>query len=405
MTSPMKDIRIVEVAMFGFVPTAAAVLSDLGANVIKIEHPQTGDPVRGVDTWDIPAGFRGVTYLWEVFNRNKRSVGLDLGTDEGHQLLMELVDVADVFLTSFLPDARQRLRIDVDDIRARNSRVIYGRGSATGPAGPEAAQGGFDGVAYWHRSGIGSGLVEGSGDYPPTLPGPGFGDIQSGMNLAGGIAAALFHRERTGQATVVDTSLLGSGLWAMQGSVAASSVTGRQTMVRPDRSSPPNPISNIYATADGRFISLAMLQSDRYWPGFVEALGAPELMHDARFISADDRRRNAADCVKALDERFALRSLSEWIERLAAQEGPWAVVNQVGNVFDDVQADANGYLHRIDVGSELPLVLVGAPVQFDRAVPRIGRAPELGAHTEEVLLELGRSWEDIAELKGKGVVN
>src|SRR3954453_12736201 len=156
--------------MYAFVPAAAAVLSDWGADVIKIEHPEFGDPIRGIASWNIPPGTGGVTYLWEVCNRGKRSIGLDIGTGDGHAVLMELVERSDVFITNFLPDARRRLKIDVDDIKARNPNVIYARGSAAGPSGPEAHRGGFDGTTFWHRTGIGSALMGEESTHPHDLP-------------------------------------------------------------------------------------------------------------------------------------------------------------------------------------------------------------------------------------------
>jgi crotonobetainyl-CoA:carnitine CoA-transferase CaiB-like acyl-CoA transferase len=396
-------VRVVEVCIYAFGPAAAAVMCDWGADVVKVEHPTRGDPLRGIASWNVPPGTGGVTYLWEVCNRGKRSVGVDLSTPDGHEILMELIEQSDVFITNFLPAARRRLGIDVEDVRRRNPRIVYARGSAHGTKGAEAERGGFDGTTYWHRTGMGSALTA-EGCHPPDLPGPAFGDIQSGMHLAGGIAAALYHRERTGHALVVDTSLLGSGLWAMQASIAAASVTGRATLERASRTDPPNPLSNIYATADGRFVCLAMLESDRYWSTFCRTIGRPSLASDPRFATAADRDANAESCVAELSAILRARTLEEWMPILSQQDGPWTVVNRVGDVAADRQAFDNGYIHQFDIGGPRPLRLVDPPVQFDETPACLRRAPEHAAATEEVLLELGHRWDEIISLKGKGVI-
>src|SRR5882762_10058679 len=200
----MAGIKVVEVATWAFVPSAWAVMAEWGADVVKIEDPVRGDPQRGVTAWGIGPETGGIGPFFQMFNRGKRSIGIDLRTEGGHAVLMRLVSDADIFLTNFLPDARTKLRIDVDDLRARNPSLIYARGSAQGPDGPERGTGGFDLVSYWARSGAGRGAMAADTQYPAPLPCPAFGDVQSAMNLAGGVMAALFHRARTGRALVVD---------------------------------------------------------------------------------------------------------------------------------------------------------------------------------------------------------
>ena len=200
MTAPMQGVRVLEVAIYAFVPSATAILADWGADVLKVEHPTMGDPGRTTAAWGVPADVNGVSHLWEVANRGKRAITLDVATPEGKDLLMQLVDESDVFVTNFLPAARRKLGIEPEDIQGRNPRIIYARGSAQGPRGAMSERGGFDGVTYWTRTGASLGVTPPEAQVPLAMPGPGFGDLQSGMALAGGVGAALYHRERTGRA-------------------------------------------------------------------------------------------------------------------------------------------------------------------------------------------------------------
>jgi crotonobetainyl-CoA:carnitine CoA-transferase CaiB-like acyl-CoA transferase len=401
----MDGVRVVEVALYGLVPTAGAVLSDWGADVIKIEHPEHGDPIRGLSAWGIRPGAGGVTYLWEVFNRGKRSVGVDVGTPEGLAVVMDLVEQADVFITNFLGPARRRLGIDVDDVRMRNERIIYGRGTGHGPIGPDADKGGFDGLSYWSRSAAASSASPADYGYPVPMPGPAFGDIQTGMHLAGGIAAALYRREKTGEGALVDTSLLASGMWAMQASLVGSHVIGKDELPKGNRLRPGNPLTNGYRTADGRTVVLAMLEADRYWPGFCEAIGLPELATDPRFENAEKRLQNVTECVEFLDDVFAKRSFEAWKTVLDSQEGQWTVIQNCAEVLQDEQGKINGYLKPVTYPSGTTLPLVSVPVLIDGFAPDLTPGPELGSSTEDVLVELGRSWEDITKLKEQGVIS
>ena len=405
MAGVMDGIRVVEVALYGLVPTTGAVLADWGADVVKVEHPEAGDPIRGLNAFGVPPGTGGVTYLVEVFNRGKRSVGIDVAAPEGRALLLDLVAGADVFLTNFLGSARTRLGIDSADLLAVNPRLVYGLATGHGQLGPDAGKGGFDGISYWSRSGAATAAMPGDYDFPIPLPGPAFGDIQTGLHLAGGVAAALFRRERTGAGAVVDTSLLASGLWAMQASMAGAYVSGRTELPRTDRRRPANPLTNVYRTADGRFVNLAMLEADRYWPGFCEAIGRPELVADERFATAELRLANVTECVAVLDAVFAERDVQTWRDILGRQEGQWTVIQTTAEALEDPQAHANGLIQTVkyDNGATLPLVTV--PMRIDGTAAPLTPAPELGAHTEEVLLELGKDWDQIVALKQAGAIS
>jgi crotonobetainyl-CoA:carnitine CoA-transferase CaiB-like acyl-CoA transferase len=400
----MEGVRVVEVSLYALVPTTGAVLSDWGADVIKVEHPEHGDPIRGLSAWGVPPGTGGITYLWEVFNRGKRSVGIDLAKPEGLEALMRLVETADVFLTNFLGPARRRLGIDVGDIRARNPRIIYVRGTGHGPDGPDADKGGFDGISYWARSGASTAAMPARGEYPVPLPGPAFGDIQAGMQLAGGVAAALYRRERTGEGAVVDGSLLASGLWAMQASMCGSYVSGASALPGLDRTRPENALANVYRTSDGRFVQLSMLEARRYWEGFCAAISRPDLAGDPRFADDAARAAHLAELVAILGAEFAKHPLAEWEAILASQEGQWAKIQVTAEALDDPQAAANGFVKYVTKGDvRYPLVTV--PVQIDQAAPELSPAPELGADTEEILLEAGFDWDDLARLKEQAAIS
>jgi crotonobetainyl-CoA:carnitine CoA-transferase CaiB-like acyl-CoA transferase len=405
LTKLLEGVRVVEAAMYAFVPSAGAALADWGADVIKVEHPETGDPIRGLESYGFKPGDGGVTPLWELFNRGKRGVGIDIGTQQGLELLLSLVDEADVFITSFLQPARERLGIDVDQILARNPRIIYGRGTGHGPVGPDADKGGFDGISYWSRPGASTASIPPGYDFPILLPGPAFGDIQSGMFLAGGIAGALYRREKTGQGGVVDVSLLGAGLWAMQASIAGSYVMGANNIVQLDRRRPPNPLTNLYRAGDGRFFVLGMLQADRYWGGLCEVLGRPDLAADERFVDLASRAVHSEACVAELDAIFAKMTFDEIGKALDRQEGQWSDVAFPGDTLTDEQSLVNGYLQMVDYASGARLPMVPVPARLDGDVPDLVPAPTLGEHTDEVLGMLGQSQDDLIALKIAGVIS
>jgi crotonobetainyl-CoA:carnitine CoA-transferase CaiB-like acyl-CoA transferase len=398
---PLEGIRVVEVAMWGFVPSAGAVLADWGADVIKIEHAVTGDPQRALrQTGRLRVGGDPNPNV-EHANRGKRSLGLDIARPEGKAVLDDLIRRSDVFLTSFLPGARRKLGIDVDDVRAINPQIIYARGSALGPRGRESERGGYDMTAFWARAATAASLTPAGLDGMVPPPGPAYGDTISGTNLAGGIAAALLKRERTGEPSIVDVSLLGSGVWAMGHAIAVSLRLKAPFQAGPPgvHGSPTNPLVGVYRTADDRYLSLVMMQPGRYWPEVCEHIDRPELADDPRFATAELIGANTAEAVKHLREAFATRTLAEWTERFATLSGPWAPVQDTVQVGDDAQVRANEYIVRAG-----ELELVASPVQFDVTGPDLSPAPEFAANTEEILLELGFGWDQIMTLKTANAV-
>ncbi|MFI6361299.1 CaiB/BaiF CoA transferase family protein [Nocardia sp. NPDC050630] len=401
MSGPLDGIRVLEVAMYGFVPSAGAVLSDWGADVIKVEHAVTGDPQRGlrqIATFKVEGDPNPNV---EHANRGKRSIGIDMSVPQGRAVIHDLAKTADVFLTSFLPQHRSKFGIDVDDIRAVNPAIIYARGSGLGPRGAEADKGGYDMTAYWCRGSVAATITPPNIDGLIPPPGPAFGDTISGTNLAGGIAAALLKRERTGEPSIVDVSLLSSGLWSMGHTIALSAYMGEPLRAFPTGShgSPSNPLSGLYATKDGRYLSLVMLQPGKFWTDVCHHIDRPELADDPRFADAAAIATNTAVAVEILREVFATRTLAEWTERFATLSGPWAPVQDALQAIDDPQVQANEYVRKAG-----ELQLVSNPVQFDLTAPDLRPGPEFAAQTDEVLLELGLDWDRIIALKTAGAI-
>ena len=398
---PLEGIRVLEVAMYGFVPSAGAVLAEWGADVIKVEHAVTGDPQRGLRQTGLLRVEGDPNPNIEHANRGKRSIGLDISVPEGRDVLYELARRADVFLTSFLPGHRRKFGIDVDDIRAVNPKIIYARGSALGPRGDEAEKGGYDMTAFWCRAGTAATVTPPGTDGMIGPPGPAYGDTISGTNLAGGIAAALLGRERTGEPSVVDVSLLGSGLWSLGHTVALTLHLNQRMQAMPPgvHGSPINPLVGLYTTSDGRYISMVMMQPDKYWADVCQHIDRPDLADDARFVSTELIAANTAEAVALLSKAIATRTLAEWSERFATLSGPWAPVQDTLQAAGDAQVRANEYVRRAG-----ELELVANPVQFDVAAPHTGPAPGFAEQTEQILIELGIDWDRIAELKTAGAV-
>ena len=394
-------IRVVELAQWVFVPVAGALLADWGADVIRVERLD-GDPYRGLATQGIGTDRGGVNLSMALANRGKRSVALDLRRPEGLEILHNLLESADVLLTSLRPGALERLGLGADAVRARHPHLIYARGNGFGVRGPDADQPGYDSSAFWARGGVGHMLTPPERDYPISQRGA-MGDRNGAMALAFGISAALLKRTRTGDGSVVDVSLLATAMWMLSSDLLAA-LNGGDVMRISGRSAVVNPLTGTYRTKDNRHVQLMFLQADRYWAEFCRTVGRPELADDARFVDLRARRTNAAACVDELDAVFATRTLDEWKELLAAMDAPWSPVQSVEEVVDDPQVIANSYIGDVEAEDGTSYRLPTVPVQFDGQPPDLRRAPEHGEHTEAVLVELGYGWDRIAELADSGVI-
>lgn len=402
MSGILAGIRIVELAQWIFVPSAGALLADLGAEVVKVEHPGQGDPARGLRTQGLGGAGGGPNLAVEQNNRGKRSVGIDVKPAAGRELLLRLVAESDVFLTSLRPAALERLGLGVAALRERNPKLVYARGHGLGVRGADANRPSYDMSAFWSRGGVADSLTP-PGAERPVMQRPGFGDHTSAMNLAFGVAAALLRRERSGEPSVVDVSLLGTAMWVMSSDVVYSANPDYDPHVAM-RGPVLNPLTATYRTSDGRFLALVMLQADRHWADFCRHIDRPGWIDDPRYRDAAARRENAADCARELEAVFATRSLAEWKERLAGLDAAWEPQQSVRELREDPQARANGYLTEVRGAAGERYEVVSNPCQFDERVPELSPAPECGAHTEEVLLELGLGWDEIGALRADGVL-
>jgi crotonobetainyl-CoA:carnitine CoA-transferase CaiB-like acyl-CoA transferase len=406
MTQVMKGFRILEVAQFTFVPAAGAILADWGADVIKIEHPVRGDTQRGfINMGGIKIDPNRHTLI-EHPNRGKRSVGLDVSTKEGQELLYEIAKTADVFLTNYLPAVRQKNRFDVEHIRAVNPNIIYARGSAYGDKGPEREAGGFDGTAFWTRSGVGLSMSPAELEGPLMQGIPAFGDSIGGMNIAGGISAALLHRERTGEAVELDVSLLSSAWWAAGAAISQATETGTVMRNYMPGSSPFNPFIGSFRTSDGGTIALNTLTPGPYIRDIFTHLGIPDAADDPRFSTAEAIMQNWAEASALIVAAIGKKPFEYWRQHLKTMKAQWAPFQSLLDLTTDEQALANDMIIEVEaIDGGKPMKIVRGPIQFNHAPVQTTRAPQASEHTETFLLEdMGLEWDRIESLKVAGVI-
>jgi len=401
VTDVLSGVRVLEVAEQGFVPSAAAVLADWGADVVKVERPE-GDGLRAVMKQGLVAQTGDFDFLVEQVNRNKRNVCLNLKHPDSRGVLEKLVKWADVFITNQLPQVRRKLRIEPDDLRALNPRLIYARGHGQGTKGPDAEAGGYDAVSFWSRAGVGHML---SGPAGVVMQRPAQGDIPSGMFLAGGIAAALFARERDGRGRTVDVALLASGVWTLAPDLVAASVLGADPPKPGQGRAPQMRIALIgtYPSADGRNLQLNMLSTDKYWQAACEALEAKDLAADPSLQSDAGRAPRLAEIRERFARNVASKPLAHWAERLRAAGCIFSFFATPTEVQGDPQVLANGYLPRHPTHPKARLA--ASPVQFDEEPIQIRRAaPGKGEHTDEVLDALGIDASERSRLRQAGAI-
>ena len=403
MVSPLDGIRVIDWTIWQQGPVATAMLGDLGAEVLKVETREGGDPGRGImgvggtDVSDRP------NFYFEANNRNKRSLTVDLAKPEGRALVQELVANADVFVQNFRKGVAGKLGLDYASLRKRNPRLIYASATGYGPEGPDSGEPSFDLLAQAR-----SGLMYAAGEpgTPPQQIAGAIGDQMGAIMLAYGVLAALMARERHGVGQEVDASHLGS-MAMLQGLSLSMALMLGEAIPRGDRSRAANPLWNHYRCQDDKWIALAMLQSARYWGDFVRALGRPELVEDERFeVTASPE--HAAELVAIFDDVFATRTRDEWMKRLRDAPGDFifTIVNEVADLPDDPQMRANDYVVEFDHPQYGPTSMVGMPVRLSETPGSVRLpAPELGQHTEQTLIDwLGYDWDRIGELRKHEVI-
>ncbi len=401
MAGPMEGIRVVELGFWVAGPSAGGVLADWGADVIKIEPPD-GDPFRGVflsaaGLEDIP-----INPPFELDNRGKRSISLDLSTPKAREIVLALLDRADVFVTNLRPAVLTRTGLGYEELGSRNPRLVYARITGYGESGPDRDRPAYDVGAFWSRAGIAAALTIPGGD--PPYQRAAFGDHIAGITVAGAVGTALLARERTGRGQFVSTSLLRLGIFTLGWDTNITLRLGLPP-ISTTRAATPNPMITCYADKDGRWFWLLGLQGDRHWPDLVQAIERPDLLTDPRFSSLKARGENCAELVGMLDSIFSSRTLAEWGERFDRAGMWWTAVQTIEEVIADPQADAAGAFVQVPLPDGESARMVASPVDFSetRWEPR-ATSPELGQHTEEILLELGYDWDAIAALKEEGAI-
>jgi crotonobetainyl-CoA:carnitine CoA-transferase CaiB-like acyl-CoA transferase len=400
MPGPMAGVKVVELAVWVAGPATSGLLADWGADVVKIEAPPGGDPYRAF--YSAAAGLPlPINPMFELDNRGKRSLVLDLADERGRAIVRRAIAGADVFLTNLRMGALERAGLDAAHVLADNPRLVYALATGYGTAGEDRDRAAYDAGAFWGRAGVGATLAPSGGE--PPFPRTAFGDHATALSLAGGVAAALFARERTGRGGLVTTSLLRTGLYI----VGADTNQVLRLGIPPiqlERAAMPNPLCTFYRSADGRWIFLLGLQADRHWPDLVRAIDRPEWLADPRFRDIGTRRAHFRELIAELDAIFATQPYAVWVDRLDAAGMWWAPVQTIEEAVRDPQVAASGAFVDVPV-AEGTARMLATPVDFDGHRPTVTRpAPEPGQHTEEVLLELGYDWDAIVELRAAGIV-
>ncbi len=400
----LEGIRVVELGLWVAGPATAGILADWGAEVVKLEMT-TGDPMRrlftavyGLDEERCPP--------FELYNRGKKSVAIDINHAEGLAVVHKLVATADVFVTNMRPKFLARVGLDHQALLARHPGLVYASLTAYGLEGPDADAPGYDMAAFSGRSGIAERATP-KGAAPPVLPG-GLGDNVSAVTMVAGIAGALFHRQRTGQGQLVSTSLLRAGVYSIGMDVSARLGLGRAASP-PPRQQPHNPLMNSYRAGDGKWFWLVGAESQRHWPGTLAALECTELQDDPRFASARERRRNAAELVRIFDAQTARRSRDEWAKIFAEHDVWWAPINSIDDIMTDPQVIASGAYARVPSAPGEPppeqFNAVSTPVDF-AATPcaPTAPAPAVGADADALLEALGVDAAERTRLRELGVL-
>ena len=399
MAGPLNGIKVVEMGVWVAGPSCAAILADWGADVIKIEPPE-GDPFRGLG-----AAFGiAMNPPFELDNRGKRSIALNLEVEDARYIAGDLIDAADVFVSNMRTRVLERFGMGYEKLSTTNPGLVYCNVTGYGPDTPEANRAAYDVGAFWSRAGVASGLTP-EGGIPPQQRG-GMGDHMTGANAAGAISAALYAREKTGRGQRVAVSLSRIGAY-MMGWDTNTQLRLRMPFTPPtDRFHAPNPLIDSYQDRDGKWFWLLMLQGDRHWPDFLRALGhPPDLAQDERFQDIPNRMVNGPALVATLDEILKTKTLAEWAPVFDANDVWFAPVQNLAEVVDDPVMRAAGAFVTVE-SPDGPIEQVNTPADFYGTPAKPGAwPPELGQHTELILTEdLGYDWDRIASLKELGAI-
>ncbi|MBI4287647.1 MAG: CoA transferase [Chloroflexi bacterium] len=397
----LDGIKVIELGQFIFVPYCATHLADFGAEIIKIENPAGGDPMRFVQRQSHLPDV-GINYYFDQNNRGKKSLALDVNQAKGQEIVRKLVQRGDIFMTNFQVETLKRMRLDYETLSKVNPRLIYALGTGYGTRGPDRNRGGFD-FGVWARTGLMASL--GEPGTPQVQCQPGFGDHVAAMNLFAAIGLALYHRERTGEGQLVHVSLYGSLLDAGSSSLQAALATDHE-VAQKDRLASPNPLCNSYVTKDGKWLMISSKQPDRNWHDFCAALGLETLENDPRFKDTASRANHCRELISILDSTFARLTMSDVEQRLKGRNVHWSPSLTYGQVAKDPQVWENNYVAEVTHPQFGPFKTWTNSLEFSRTPfqVRSGTA-ELGQHNEEILLGLGYTWEDIGRLKdGKVIV-
>lgn len=399
MDGIFAGLKVIDCASFIAAPAAATVLSDFGADVIKIEPPGAGDPYRNLP--QLPGyPISDQNYAWMLESRNKRSLALDLGTPEGQAVLRRLVADADVFITNFPPAVRARLGIRHDDLTPLNARLIYASFTGYGETGEEANKPGFDSNAWWARSGL-MDLVRDGEKAIPARSMPGMGDHPCAMALYGVIVTALYQRERTGKGAHVRSNLMANGLWA-NGTMAQAALCGARFQERKPRERALNAVTNHYQCRDGRWLILSLLNEDRQWPILAQCMGLDDLIDDPRFATKADRHHRSLELIEILNRVFVTRDLAEWRNILDGKGLIFGVVGVLSELKDDRQMLENEVLLPFEGDQTLT---INSPIWIDGATKvRPRHPPTVGQHSDEILRAAGYSDAEIAAFRADGAV-
>ena len=398
-SSIFEGLKVLDCASFIAAPAAATVLSDFGADVIKIEPPGSGDPYRNLP--NLPGyPVSPHNYAWMLESRNKKSLALDLGKPEGQAVLRRLAGSADVFITNFPPAVRGRLGITYEDLSPLNDRLIYASFTGYGEKGEEANKPGFDSNAYWARSGL-MDLVRADLDTTPARSVAGMGDHPCAMALYGAIVTALYRRERTGKGSHVSSNLMANGIWA-SGVLAQAKLCGAKFQERRPRERALNAVTNHYKCRDGRWLILSLLNEERQWPALARCLGREDFVTDPRFATKADRHARSLELIKIFDEIFATKDLAEWRKLL---DGNGLVFGVVG-ILDDIPGDRQMLENDVLVPFEGDgMLTINSPIWVDGASKKPPRHPPgIGEHSDEVLRTAGYDEASIRQLRATGTV-